>query len=1256
MRSEKMETSFKDSIKAISKIFCKYSILDVATSLFISDMWLPNIASSVKRQLLIIIFASLKPGEFSAVDSITSYHHFRSFLEAIYGLLPSFPMIEDYIPELDWGEVKFHHERRNYRIFYGSEIEDIYDFLVAFQILHCSFEGKYVEHTGRSPKEELRYCLQLQDRIISGITSQAKAEESLDISFGHLEVPSLSFWKDASNFYKSGTVTQNIDSSFLERFSIVIGKARSELHDREAFEANMYYGIPLPTFFIKHNDLYLPVLPRRYSEILFSAWGEIFNEHREKLVESDKDYLARIGADIYQYIKARVETQKVFPFVSALNEDGTPHEVVFSSAIIPGNRLVLSCLLPPAISGRQIQDSISHIAPKLGKAMALIKTPPVRLALHADRKNIEFHPDSNDDPLQPVLLIIVPEISMRRQPIALPNSLPGYLLSLDQFLGIVDELDSVDLIASFVDYLEQYDDRMGTIPRLIDKFGSFRDSYGILAGGAIDFDHISIDPHWGSNMRYESLANFWNKYPEIDPFGHPRSWRVTKETKSRTRLEARGYLGCLLHCRVGNAHVFLTAPFEGMSFEQAEMANLLMECLEDSMSRHEKTLEKHRIFSIYSKIQINFFPHSFIQSSDRFQHLSHLDLDGKHWCLDYGSVEQGVPGIRIVFDDVALRQAFVGVKDASLETELLLEVINQLNAILPDSNIGSVQSALEKAKAGPARFGMFYVSKIASFPEFIQVHEPTLGHYKQARKRVAELAKQCGLLPGAYELEDAKKKLNRLRRSVVSEIDLAVSQYSYGHAIPYLISRIDALSHKYERGRLIIERSTEHEVDYDRGEMFAEKYESFVRMHRDYRYLIEKFVQLQPQGTATLQREQFQYLVALANWLHVIYHASDNLHYGIDPVGMAVDGQYIIEMQYADETKSKAETYMKEQANLRLGLLGNPNDKVESPKSTEELIREFDEAFYQDLGFSLSGTISFLHLLSGWPTYKHDMEESPHYSASREEIKEICTKNIEGIEAEEIDRILDFLTLNSHDVIRLLDQEGVCDDIPVWEHRKRYARYNLRPLIPVAGKYYWGSYSSMKSGMMWADSVLSCRLPTDLRCTAIQNLIDSENEIVQGLLEDKAFEIIQKYTAHVRKNAKLHRLDKQSKHPPDLGDYDVLGFYPEKNYILSVECKDILPAHCFKDLKRLREKFFGRSQKDKGYIGQVSKRHDYLLSNLPKIATILGWPIDISRLPSVISIVVSRRDYWWTRFPPREVDVEFLRIDSLSDFLDTLAV
>ena len=89
MRIEDMETSFKNSIKTISEIFCKYSIQDVAASLFISDMWLPNIASSVKHQLLMTTFASIRPGEFSAVDVITSYAHFRSFMEAGRGKRPA---------------------------------------------------------------------------------------------------------------------------------------------------------------------------------------------------------------------------------------------------------------------------------------------------------------------------------------------------------------------------------------------------------------------------------------------------------------------------------------------------------------------------------------------------------------------------------------------------------------------------------------------------------------------------------------------------------------------------------------------------------------------------------------------------------------------------------------------------------------------------------------------------------------------------------------------------------------------------------------------------------------------------------------------------------------------------------------------------------------------------------------------------------------------------------------------------------------
>lgn len=188
-RMKDLDVAFDSSVKAISKVFCKYSVQDVATSLFASNLWLPNIASPIKHQLLLSIFATLKPEEYSNSTVITSYNDFKNFLQEIYSLLPTFEMLEDFVPEADWGNVRFYHEERIFKIFYGSELSNVYDYLTLYQMLYLPFEDEYYKCVNRSPTEELRYCLQLQDDIISGITYQPTTEALPKLSPGYIEIP-----------------------------------------------------------------------------------------------------------------------------------------------------------------------------------------------------------------------------------------------------------------------------------------------------------------------------------------------------------------------------------------------------------------------------------------------------------------------------------------------------------------------------------------------------------------------------------------------------------------------------------------------------------------------------------------------------------------------------------------------------------------------------------------------------------------------------------------------------------------------------------------------------------------------------------------------------------------------------------------------------------------------------------------------------------------------------------------------------------
>lgn len=1254
-RMKDFDMTFDSSVKAISKVFCKYSVRDVAISLFTSNLWLPNIASPIKHQLLLSIFATLKPEEYSNSKVITSYDDFKNFLQETYSLLPSFEMFEDFIPEVDWGNVKFYHEERIFKIFYGSELSNVYDYLTLYQMLYLPFEDEYFSNAGRSSTEELRYCLQLQDGIISGITYQPTTESLTKLSPGYIEIPSQRFWENVVKFYITYKPQYDLNESFLKNYSIQLGTWPRENLKWDIFQDMIFRMKVIPAFFISHNDQYFPFLPRRYSSILFDSWSKIFKDNHGKVIHDNMSYSMHIGAELHRYIKARTNSAFLHPLVSAVTLEGKPHEIIFSSVFISKDKLILVYVTNPHYSKEKTEEELNRIAPKLKEAIELIKSPPVTLALHLSRQNVQFQTNPNEKTLNPVLFVVIPQVSTENLPISIPEILHRtFIFFMDHFVGIIDELENADMLASFIEYLEEYGNRIKMpIITPLDMFGSFKSSRGVLVEGALEYDFILLDPHGGSNMRYETLSKFWKLYPEKHFFDHPRSWNVTKETKNRVRLEARGYFGCALYCRVGSTHVFINSPFYKMTFEQAQLSSFLMECLEDSISGNTVFIEKHKFFQIYDEFQVLFFPLSLISGSDEFKHLKHLNPKGRYWCSDYGLMKHNTYGIRVVFDDKSLAEAFTA-KDRSLEIGLLLEVFNQLNEIVPDTNTVSIKDALEMQKTGKPRFKVLMVNKDVSFPEFINTHEPTPSHFKKAKKKIAELAKKCDLSEGHYTLEDGKIKLNELIKAIVIEINSEIEKYHFKTAIPYLLTRIDALNDQYVHTSFTIKHSLEHEVDYNREEKYAKQYTDYRKMRKDYRYLIEKFVQLQPQGQINLDKEQFQYLIALIDWLHVFYSASDLLHYGIHPIGMKVDRNFLVEVPHENDLSAKEKEFAKEYSKLELGIIGNPNDKVSSPRALKDFLDNLDRAFKQDIGFTFRSMIDVLQVLSHWAACKSGINISPFYFASADEIKEVCIQNITGINQEEIYPILNFLTLRSYDVIRLIGQKEDCPDLPVWEYKKRYARYNIKPLITIDDKYYWGPYSTSNSEAIWVDKLSYGALPTDVQSPMIEEILRSEKKLIEDELVIKTLEIVKRYTPYARYNTELHSIDKNKNHPLDLGDYDVLAFSPGKNIILNIECKDILPAFCPKDAKRLRETIFGKDNNDEGHFRQINKRRDYLSLHLLEIAQALKWPIDVNNLPKIVTIYLTRMTYWWTKFPAKDVKAVFVQVDMLSKLIESL--
>ena len=166
--------SLKQKFDIIVQYFKQYSFNDIIRSLFVIALWNDNSSAVLKQIFLIICLISLDEFEFESNDKIFNYYDFGKFTQFLINNLPEFPTIEDYCPEKDWGEVKVFHNNFHYKIFYGSEICNIYDYLQCFKLVHGSLRNLYYDNDLGNPNKDLDFFLYLQNKIIEDIKTQKK--------------------------------------------------------------------------------------------------------------------------------------------------------------------------------------------------------------------------------------------------------------------------------------------------------------------------------------------------------------------------------------------------------------------------------------------------------------------------------------------------------------------------------------------------------------------------------------------------------------------------------------------------------------------------------------------------------------------------------------------------------------------------------------------------------------------------------------------------------------------------------------------------------------------------------------------------------------------------------------------------------------------------------------------------------------------------------------------------------------------------
>lgn len=1218
-KSNVLRDDFARRCSELEKLFEQYNPHDVSIAINISDLWLPNISSQVKHILAFCIFASIAPQRFTFDKRIESYSVFQEFANKMHGSLPDFTMMEDYVPETDWGEVKISSQGQYLRLFYGNSVERISDYVEAFKLQNCSTP---------SALNDLHTALRLQDNLISTI-DKAFIGDATDTASGHLEIPDQAFW----NHCRAALIESTLEVATNPDLVIDLGTL-PRVTNRSVFSDAIMTGTVLPALSVRIENKQYPLSLRNALSTVIDYWDARYDTH---------NFLPQITESIAAFLGQRFHPETILrgPLELVTPKHTLPYQ--FAAFMHHEKKCQLIIVL---------NDNELALLPDIERdARNTFLEEDWCLRLEGDHHVVDLR-DPTGNLLRPdeiTIIAVIPRIGTALKRIRLPET-DAQVLWLPDFVTIFDSLEDFTELDQFWSYLKNTQNTLG--PSLIgitDLFATFRDSHGVLIAGAVSPDQIFLDPHWGSNWRYRELSNFWRNAPALFPNGVASGWTVEPVTDGIQRLISKSAysLSWCTTIRDCVLHFVYNSEDQAVDELSGRLLELIVQCLADALFQRRTVLSKLPIFARRQIVTICCADASTADTEANSKNL--VGTLFSRWRI--ATTSNSSTTVAVFVDLAQVQTKLIDPTDSRFEAECAKEWTNGIEALLGEKVTDDLAVQLMESESRQPRFNITRTRRTIDAPEFVRPVVPKLNQYKIARRDLAITFRSLNTSPGRYELAEAKRAIDPARDAFRKQIHDRISKLDQKSLLIFCIQQHDALTVEYIRAISGVRQSLSHQVSYDRSEAIAEAYDKFSSSARNYRYLLEFCLSERSMQAGLITNQTVIELIASIDWLFVLYNASDVLHNGLDAAGVELDSNFVPEVFYSSsETET---TFGLEMASSMLGIDLEPGDEVNSPEETDSIWAKLDRAFLETNGFSFTHLKQTLLLLSRWQTARGEENLQLYYQASVSDITEELTKALDGLTLEEANRLVSFATLEPKNIRRLLGKPEDESDVPVWEHNKRGSRYTIRPLIPLdMHTLAWGAAAAERSLGIWTGSINNGYLPADFPWPRVQTVVRTIKANIERQLEVRAGQIFSRTAPFSEQGIDFkYRFPREKL--DDVGDYDVLAYWPQSNTWLAAECKYNQPPHCLKDARRLRDRIFGISP-DRGQFSKIERRREFLSSNLECLRILLGWPApSIKSVASICEVYISREIHWSMRNPPYDIPTHFLRIDALDSWLRT---
>ena len=1235
-----MSSQIKQAKTRIQKIFKQYSFEDICYSLFVLSNWLPNISSVVKPMFLYLCLLEIYDFDWCSENKIKNYQDFQNFYTKIRGCIPNFYMLKDYIPEQDWGELYYFINNKCYKYLYGGELENTYDHLKFFELYHCALKDELQNISGQDIQKDFISVLNLQEYIIDNIPN-----ELTEISLGDFKIPNEVFWNKCYLFlYSKLNLLDIFDSKTLDWYSQTQPISKNIL--QEQYFANTFLsGKALNKLFIKKDNKYYILPIRRFATVLLDIWNNIISEN-VNLLENSNNCLKN---NIFDYIENKLPYNYAYYRDVSIILDKNK-SLLKTDAFVAYDNKLLFFILEDISNHEFFKDYLENINNKIismkeflnnNQFIELIKNNHIE---RIQRGNLH----SNDIEIK--FLVIHPSLSTSFDMIPFEYKPEFLLCPYVDFLQFIDNFKNLDDLFKKIEFIENVDHT--GFSSLSDWLAYYMKNEGELLTGYREYSKLVLEPFFGSNSRYEQLKTFWNISPKNTINGiAPYNWEMELIRNSDSvEMYSAHYQMMAICCKIAHTDVFINS-LNGINFDLVKAIKFFAAIIEDIFNIHKKEIEKHLFFKTHNKLQILIVSYEMIEKNDIIPLKNYTDSDNI-WNIETVKFKNEF-GLRIIFNESKLYEQIQNATNRELVNDLFIDIINKINQNYSDQD--SIARLIKKAemdKKNATRFMVSSIKKETCFPEYYNVIYPKNKDFIIVQNTIAKILHDNNIQEGKYNLDDAKRIIDLLKQRLIEILNNEITAFDFIKSIPLLITYNDANTNCFEMNNRRIRLSLNHEVDFSREENLVEAHEKFLREAKNYRYLIEKFVQFTPSGNKILDKDSLSYLLALIDWILVMYQHSDVIYYDLLASGLLIKEDKTIETLFLDKTAEQEDIYSL--IEVKEELYDNNKSSIKFTSLMDDY-EEFCKNFRKDFGFNFQNMINLLTILSQWSN-----EELCYIVANKSDIVDkmkTALKDFTKEEEDEVPTILDFLTLKKEEVVTIIDKNDSsrifqCKEIPVDEFNLRYSRYTIKPLIKYQNGYIWGPYSAQKTGITFCNHLTNTRLPFKPQKENTLNFLESMKRIHEKELVINTYNIIKNYTNYVEKEIELHKRDKNGNHPKKLGDYDVLAYLPNKNILLNVECKHHLPAYCAKDARKYLDKMYEKDKNGLSAIDRVLNREQYAIDNYKSILKILNVTSEI--VPDIISIYVTKIRTYYIMFPKNKTNIKMLSINNLEQYINNL--